>query len=349
MRKDLVSFILINWNNEKYIEKCLKSISKLKGFKKEVIVVDDFSDDNSINSIKTKPDKIILLKHRGGIAHARQSGLNSSTGNYVVFIDSDIEIESFNFNEVKSIFDQDKLIGIVGRYYSPTDKPYNWNRILDIRREDIQLKGNFSFPFNLKRYTTFSGGFSIFDKSKLKKLTGDGVIGLASEDLFQQIEFSHRGYYFYYQSTFIGIHHHYRSLRSLFEKCKSEARGELWLMNKVMSNKMTPPIFDPIYTYPGLLLLGIIFKNPYFLLFNYFPFIFLFIYRLNIEYIYLLIYQVIKDIYKLFWSIAGVTQKKLLLKNICIFILKGTALSFVGKIDWFFRFISKEKITISQS
>lgn len=345
----IFSVIVINRNNENYIEKCLKSIYSSLSYPKEVIVIDDFSEDNSIAAIKTQPDKIIQLHKQLGIANARKVGFDSARGKYVIFIDSDIEIKNIDENKIIETFTDTKLIGIVGRYYSPPVINFNWNTILDIRRQDIQLKGSYDFTFNLRKYTTFSGGFAIFEKIKMQNLAGEGVNGLAAEDLFQQIIMSHKGYHFYYMSDFVGIHHHYRSFTGLIKKGVSEVKGELWLMNKILEKKMQIPIFDPIYTYPGLLLLSVLLKSPLPFVLNYLNYLVILVYRHKVNYFFLFIYQIFKDIYKIYWSVAGVILHKLSLVQITKFFFLGTILSIVAKFDWLVRFITKEKITITSN
>ena len=70
--KGLVSIVISNYNNEKYIEKCLNSIINQTYKNIEIIIVDDGSTDNSISIINSwildkgkvlyKKDKIIFEK-----------------------------------------------------------------------------------------------------------------------------------------------------------------------------------------------------------------------------------------------------------------------------------------------
>ena len=48
----LVSILIANYNNENYLTKCLSSVLNQKYKKIEVIVVDDYSNDNSLNILK---------------------------------------------------------------------------------------------------------------------------------------------------------------------------------------------------------------------------------------------------------------------------------------------------------
>lgn len=84
------SIIIPNYNKEKYIKDCLDSIynQDISEDKYEVILIDDGSTDNSLEIIKNYPVKLFKTnrKRAGG---ARNVGLNSAEGEYIIFIDSD--------------------------------------------------------------------------------------------------------------------------------------------------------------------------------------------------------------------------------------------------------------------
>lgn len=72
---------------------CLEAAfsSDYKNF--EVIVVDDHSDDNSLEIIKKFPCKLICLESRSGTSKARNTGAKSSSGDFIFFTDADCLLE----------------------------------------------------------------------------------------------------------------------------------------------------------------------------------------------------------------------------------------------------------------
>lgn len=347
MGKVVFSFIVINRNNEKYIERCVSSISKIPVNEKEIIVVDDCSTDKSIETLKTHPDKIIKLYENHGIAKTREAGLKIAKGKYTVFIDSDIELISFDPNNIIDIFKINKeVVGIVGRYDSPISKSYNWNYILDARRRGIQFKNEIGYKFGIKKYTTFSGGFCIYKKNRLINLSHDGTIGIASEDLLQQIELLQKGHRFYYSPSFRGLHYHYRSFQELVSKAKSEARGEIWLLEKSYEKNLSVPKFDPIFTFPGLFILSVIFLNPYIILLNYLSNIFFIILHPNVNSLLLLPYQMYKDIYKIFIYFKETLFSRWSFAKFVFVVFICTLSSIVGKINWCLRTASRDRLSI---
>lgn len=91
--KYILSFIVIVYNNEKYINKCIKNLMKIIDNKIELIIVDDGSTDKSnlkIRKLISNSSNIKFVeKKNGGISSARNAGLKIANGVYVAFIDGD--------------------------------------------------------------------------------------------------------------------------------------------------------------------------------------------------------------------------------------------------------------------
>lgn len=88
-----LSVVVLSYNNEQYIEDCLKSIEKQNIDSYEVFVVDDSSTDNSAevinNFIKDKPQFQLIQKPNSGGAVSSQIGIAKATGKYLALVDSD--------------------------------------------------------------------------------------------------------------------------------------------------------------------------------------------------------------------------------------------------------------------
>ena len=79
-------------NSSKHIIECLESVINQTYKNIEIIVVDDFSQDNSLELVKNIKDnriKVIKLKQNVGAGMARNKGIEAATGNYIAFLDSD--------------------------------------------------------------------------------------------------------------------------------------------------------------------------------------------------------------------------------------------------------------------
>ena len=93
-----VSVIVTIYNREKYIEECARTLFEQTLDDIEYLFVDDASTDRSVEILKNLLDryperqsmtKIFSLEKNGGRAVARQAGIDNSTGEYVIHVDSD--------------------------------------------------------------------------------------------------------------------------------------------------------------------------------------------------------------------------------------------------------------------
>lgn len=93
-----ITFIVPVYNVEKYIYRCVQSILKQSYSNIEVILVDDGSTDASgeIIDVMASEDVRIKVIHQknSGVSTARNSGLMTASGEYILFIDGDDYIES---------------------------------------------------------------------------------------------------------------------------------------------------------------------------------------------------------------------------------------------------------------
>lgn len=90
-----ISVILAIYNEDKYLEKCLLSLSEQKGVNFEVIVVDDGSwKPVNTKQLKVEGDKFKFFRiDHTGPAVARNFGVEKAKGEIVVFLDGDMEFE----------------------------------------------------------------------------------------------------------------------------------------------------------------------------------------------------------------------------------------------------------------
>ena len=122
-----LSAVVLTKNEEKNIERCLKSLD----FCDEIIIVDDYSTDNTknqISKIKSQNNKLnikIIEKHlNNDFASQRNFGLNKASNEWVLFVDADEEV---------SIELKKEILGLDSRL-SGNDK--NINNSYYIKRSD---------------------------------------------------------------------------------------------------------------------------------------------------------------------------------------------------------------------
>lgn len=90
MAEPFVSVIINNYNYGRFLREAIDSALNQSYEKKEIIVVDDGSKDESVEIIKSYGDRIIpVLKDNRGQASAMNAGFRISKGDWVCFLDSD--------------------------------------------------------------------------------------------------------------------------------------------------------------------------------------------------------------------------------------------------------------------
>ncbi len=86
---DRVCVVIPNHNGSRTIGDCLEAVYAMDYDGFEVIVVDDCSDDDSVEIIKSFPCKLIRLQKQSGASAARNSGALNSGASILFFTDSD--------------------------------------------------------------------------------------------------------------------------------------------------------------------------------------------------------------------------------------------------------------------
>ncbi len=103
MKYNKVSIIIPVYNEEKYVEKLIKIVdSQRLPLKKELIIVDDYSTDNTRKILKKleKKYKIIYHKKNGGKGTAVRTGLRHASGDIFIVQDADLEYDPSEYNKL---------------------------------------------------------------------------------------------------------------------------------------------------------------------------------------------------------------------------------------------------------
>lgn len=104
----IFSIIITCYNREKLISRCIRSALHQKNINRydyEIIVVDDFSKDKSLEKISEFDSLVRVLKNKKnyGLAFSRNAGLKKAKGKYVVMLDSD-DFLAENFLFISGLF-----------------------------------------------------------------------------------------------------------------------------------------------------------------------------------------------------------------------------------------------------
>ena len=162
----LISIVIPAKNEEKMIARCIEgAINALKNIESwEIILVDSYSTDNTVEIAKQYPIKILRLKKEWFKSpHAgRYIGTINSSGKYIFFLDADMIVEEGWIETALDVLEKDeKLAGITGVMYNvlPNDSLSDKHRMkgiignvqflpgASIYKKKVLLKVNHFNPF----------------------------------------------------------------------------------------------------------------------------------------------------------------------------------------------------------
>lgn len=115
MERPLVSIIIVNWNRIDDMLFTLDKISSDPYPNLEVVIVDNGSEDGSRTEIPKKyPEyKYINLSTNLGCEEGFNVGILNSSGEVLIYLDSDAYIEKEGIGKMIDVFNEDSTIGII--------------------------------------------------------------------------------------------------------------------------------------------------------------------------------------------------------------------------------------------
>lgn len=110
----MVSIIIVTFNSQEYISKCLDSIKKFEP-NCEIIIVDNVSDDETINRIKGTriPVKLLVQQTNLGYSKANNIGAKNAKGEYLFFLNPDTYLTESITDKLINILKGDNRNGLI--------------------------------------------------------------------------------------------------------------------------------------------------------------------------------------------------------------------------------------------
>jgi len=99
---NLVSVIILYWNNEIYLSSCLDALSRQTFANFEILVIDGDSKDKTQEIAKNRGAKVIIEKRRG-YGRAYKTGIPKATGEIIVTGDADA---TYPFDKIHNYINQ---------------------------------------------------------------------------------------------------------------------------------------------------------------------------------------------------------------------------------------------------
>ncbi|MFB9842090.1 glycosyltransferase family 2 protein [Mucilaginibacter ginsenosidivorans] len=180
MNKKSVSVIIPNYNGRHLLEEYLPitvAVAEQAGMAYEIIVVDDYSKDDSIEFITKNYPKIKLIANpeNRGFSFTCNRGIEVAQYDVVLLLNSDVKLTTGYFEAQWKYFDKPDTFGVMGRIID-----MDGDGIQDAARipkfNGLKLKTDYFYynQNNTDWYYTFylSGANALVDTVKLKELGG---------------------------------------------------------------------------------------------------------------------------------------------------------------------------------
>ncbi|QLY79139.1 glycosyltransferase family 2 protein [Clostridium intestinale] len=159
MRK--ISIIIVNWNGRKFLDKCITSLINQSYKNKEIVMVDNNSEDDSIKFVeKTFKDKVRIVENvNNGYAGGANRGIRETTGDFVAIVNPDVVFESDYLSNCINYFDKNEKVGAISGKLLKYDFDTNEKKNI-IDSVGISIKKNRS-AYDIGQNTIDSGQYEI--------------------------------------------------------------------------------------------------------------------------------------------------------------------------------------------
>ena len=110
-----VAVVIVNWNGEAFIGRCLDAVFAQTQLPYEVVVVDNGSTDNSVALIKESYPDVLLIEQaeNKGFSQSHNLGIASTKSDYVLILNTDVFLNQDFLCEAQKAIEQNLGIGSV--------------------------------------------------------------------------------------------------------------------------------------------------------------------------------------------------------------------------------------------
>lgn len=183
-----ISAIIVNWNEKETLRLCLSSLRKQDHADLEIIVSDNGSTDGSQEMVRDEFPDVLLQENNAnlGFGTAVNRGFERSTGDYIIFLNNDLEFAEDSFGELLKHLEGNQDVGgaIPKILYSQNPEIINSFGV-DIHFTGIACPRLVDQPdrADLKSFESACGGIFLMSRKMYKDIGGfDEGLFLYHED-----------------------------------------------------------------------------------------------------------------------------------------------------------------------
>ncbi|HVN27014.1 MAG TPA: glycosyltransferase [Candidatus Binataceae bacterium] len=137
-----ISAIVAARNATATLPRCLDALTRQGSDDVEVIVVDDFSTDDSRSVVARYPVRLIALADHAGVAAARNRGAEAARGEVLFFLDADVVLAPGGIDRVRDTMATHPEIGaMIGSYDAAPDDQSLVSRFKNLAHHHFHQRG----------------------------------------------------------------------------------------------------------------------------------------------------------------------------------------------------------------
>lgn len=241
----ILSVVVPVYNVEKYIHRCVNSLTNQSFKDIEIILVDDGSPDAcpSICDDLLKTDKRIKVIHKrnGGLSSARNAGMRIARGKYIGFVDSDDDVELDMYEKMVRTAEQTDVDFVMCDYIRIDKCGNKYLKSLDIRtgvynKDNIRetIYPSLIMGENLEYGPLLSVWQCIYRMDFLKKheLQFDEEVIWSEDNIFSAFIGYHANSFYYLKGS--GLYHYYENYGTI----TTSYRKGSWLVYCTMNDHL---------------------------------------------------------------------------------------------------------------
>ena len=166
-----ISVIIPCYNEESTIKEILRKVHAQSKFNKEIIVIDDFSSDNTREILKkeinVQIDKLLFNDKNYGKGYSIKKGINAASGDYILIQDADLEYDPSDYERLLKPLEKGVADVVYGSRFIGTSERrvlYFWHTV---GNKFLTLLSNMFSNLNL---TDMEVCYKVFKSNVLKNI-----------------------------------------------------------------------------------------------------------------------------------------------------------------------------------
>ena len=196
-----LSIILVNYNGSQFLYDCLNSIKLyVDHYSSEIIIVDNFSEDSSVNIIKDNfPSYTLFCSESNlGFSKANNLAVKQSQGKYLLFLNTDTILKENTPEILSDYLNEHKKVGVIGSRLTFKDGSYQLScgRFPNLAIEFVyKIKAELDYRW----HRTFSGFYDRQYSQTRKVGWVTGACLMMRRDVFEQIGGFDENFFMYFE------------------------------------------------------------------------------------------------------------------------------------------------------